>query len=128
MAKTSRKSSPVAAETPSAPVKTDVLIAGAGYVGMTTAVAIKTGAPQLDVTIIDAAPAGQWKKDPRASAIAAAATRMLEQLGCWEAIKPDAQPINDMVITDSRVSDPVRPVFLTFAGEVNPGEPFAHMV
>ena len=33
-----------------------------------------------------------------------------------------------MVITDSRVSDPVRPVFLTFDGEVEPGEPFAHMV
>ena len=33
-----------------------------------------------------------------------------------------------MGITDSRVSDPVRPVFLTFDGEVEPGEPFAHMV
>ena len=33
-----------------------------------------------------------------------------------------------MVITDSRVADPVRPVFLTFDGEVEPGEPFAHMV
>jgi 2-octaprenyl-6-methoxyphenol hydroxylase len=33
-----------------------------------------------------------------------------------------------MVITDSRLDDPVRPVFLTFAGEVEPGEPFAHMV
>ena len=41
---------------------------------------------------------------------------------------PHAQPILDMVITDSRLADPVRPVFLTFAGEVEPGEPFAHMV
>ncbi|WP_439272909.1 ubiquinone biosynthesis hydroxylase [Pseudochrobactrum sp. HB0163] len=124
MARSSSKSR----EAADTPLQTDIVIAGAGYVGMTTAVAIKTGAPQLDVTIIDAAPAGQWKKDPRASAIAAAATRMLQQLDCWEAIRPDAQAINDMVITDSRVSDPVRPVFLTFSGEVNPGEPFAHMV
>src|SRR5690606_16733573 len=29
---------------------------------------------------------------------------------------------------DSRLSDPVRPVFLTFGGEAAPGEPFAHMV
>lgn len=128
MAKSSREQSATANSAQTQAVKTDIVIAGAGYVGMTTAVAIKTGAPQLDVTIIDAAPSGQWKKDPRASAIAAAASRMLHQLGCWEAIKPDAQPINDMVITDSRVSDPVRPVFLTFGGEVNPGEPFAHMV
>ena len=33
-----------------------------------------------------------------------------------------------MIITDSRTADPVRPVFLTFDGEVAPGEPFAHMV
>jgi len=33
-----------------------------------------------------------------------------------------------MIVTDSRTSDPVRPVFLTFNGEVEPGEPFAHMV
>jgi 2-octaprenyl-6-methoxyphenol hydroxylase len=32
-----------------------------------------------------------------------------------------------MVITDSRLNDPVRPVFLTFAGEVDEGEPFASM-
>jgi 2-octaprenyl-6-methoxyphenol hydroxylase len=39
-----------------------------------------------------------------------------------------AQPILDMAITDSRVSDAVRPVFLTFEGEIAPGEPFAHMI
>ena len=33
-----------------------------------------------------------------------------------------------MVVTDSRLGDAVRPVFLTFAGEVEPGEPFAHMI
>ncbi len=33
-----------------------------------------------------------------------------------------------MVVTDSKLSDAVRPVFLSFAGEVEPGEPFAHMI
>ena len=33
-----------------------------------------------------------------------------------------------MVVTDSKLTDAVRPVFLTFAGEVEPGEPFAHMI
>jgi 2-octaprenyl-6-methoxyphenol hydroxylase len=33
-----------------------------------------------------------------------------------------------MIVTDSRTSDPVRPVFLTFDGEIEEGKPFAHMV
>jgi 2-octaprenyl-6-methoxyphenol hydroxylase len=33
-----------------------------------------------------------------------------------------------MVVTDSRLGDAVRPTFLTFAGEIEPGEPFAHMI
>jgi 2-octaprenyl-6-methoxyphenol hydroxylase len=44
------------------------------------------------------------------------------------AVAAEAEAILDMVITDSRVEDAVRPVFLTFAGEIEPGEPFAHMV
>ena len=106
----------------------DVLVAGAGYVGLAAAVSIKQARPGLAVTVVDAAPAGVWKKDGRASAIAAAACRMLDRLGCWNEIAPQAQAITDMIVTDSRTSDPIRPVFLTFDGEVAPGEPFAHMV
>ncbi len=106
----------------------DVLIAGAGYVGMATAVGIKSARPNLAVTVVDAAPEGAWERDGRASAIAAAACRMLAQLGCWSEIEPEAQPMTEMIVTDSRTSDPVRPVFLSFDGEVEPGEPFAHMV
>ncbi|NNC00887.1 2-octaprenyl-6-methoxyphenyl hydroxylase, partial [Corallococcus exiguus] len=72
------------------------------------------------------------KRDPhgdrRAYAIAAAARRMLQALGVWDRVQGQAQPILDMVITDSRLQDVVRPVFLTFAGETTEGEPFAHMV
>ncbi len=106
----------------------DIVIAGAGYVGLATAVAIKAARPELSVLIVDAAPEGVWQRDTRAVAIAAAATRMLDQLGCWQQIAPQAQAMTEMIITDSRTSDPVRPVFLTFDGEVGPGEAFAHMV
>ena len=106
----------------------DVLVVGAGYVGLAAAVAIKQSRPDMAVAIIDAAPAGVWEKDMRASAIAAAACRMLAQLGVWEGIRPEAQPITEMIVTDSRTADPVRPTFLTFEGEVSPGEPFAYMV
>ncbi len=106
----------------------DVVIAGAGYVGLATAVAIAAARPALRVLIVDPAPPSASARDTRASAIAAAAARMLRELGCWAEIEAQAQPITEMIVTDSRRADPVRPVFLTFDGTVGPGEPFAHMV
>ncbi len=106
----------------------DVLVCGGGYVGLAVAVAIKTSAPSLSVMVIDAAPEEAWRKDQRASAIAAAARRMLDTLGVWGGIESEAQPITEMIVTDSRTNDPVRPVFLTFDGATADGEPFAHMV
>ena len=106
----------------------DIIISGAGYIGLATAVSIKQAAPHLDVLVIDAAPEVVWKNDTRASAVAAAAVRMLDQLGVWEKIEPESQPITEMIVTDSKTADPVRPVFLTFGGEAEPGEPFARMV
>ncbi|WP_062236243.1 ubiquinone biosynthesis hydroxylase [Aureimonas sp. N4] len=110
------------------PERADIVVAGAGYVGLGTAVAIRQAAPELSVVLVDAAPEGVWERDGRASAIAAAAIRMLTRLGVWDAIRPEAEAIREMIVTDSRTNDPVRPVFLTFGGEAEPGEPFAHMV
>ncbi|MEM0900894.1 MAG: ubiquinone biosynthesis hydroxylase [Pseudomonadota bacterium] len=106
----------------------DIVVAGAGYVGLAAAVAIAQGAPSLNVTVIDAAPEGVWEKDGRASAIAAAASRMLGEMRCWDDLMPHAQPMTEMIVTDSKTADPVRPVFLTFDGEVEDAEPFAHMI
>ncbi|MGV2127898.1 ubiquinone biosynthesis hydroxylase [Agrobacterium vitis] len=106
----------------------DLVVVGGGYVGLSAALAVKRAAPHLEVTVIEAAPEGQWRKDPRASAVIAAATKMLEVFGVWSAIEPQSQPINRMIVTDSRTSDPVRPVYLTFDGEVEEGKPFAYMV
>lgn len=114
--------------TSEATTQLDVLIAGAGYVGLAAAVSLKQARPGLAIAVVDAAPDGVWRKDGRASAIAAAACRMLNQLGCWDEIAPHAQAITEMIVTDSRTGDPIRPVFLTFGGEVADGEPFAHMV
>src|SRR5438105_3004950 len=63
-----------------------------------------------------------------ASAIAAGARRLFDNIGVLDAVAQEAQPILDMAVTDSRLSDTVRPVFLSFGGEVEPGEPFAHMI
>ncbi|MHB0951664.1 MAG: ubiquinone biosynthesis hydroxylase [Allorhizobium sp.] len=106
----------------------DMLVVGGGYVGLSVAVAVKQAAPHLSVEVIEAAPEDAWKRDPRVSAIIAAATRMLDVFGIWDDIEPEAQPIARMIVTDSKTSDPVRPVFLTFDGEVEDGRPFAHMI
>ena len=105
----------------------DIVVAGGGYVGLSTALAIATAAPHLKVTVYDAAPVEALSGDSRASAVAAAAVRMLGSLGIWEQLAPLAQPINEMIVTDSRLADAVRPVYLTFEGEKGEG-PFAHMV
>lgn len=106
----------------------DVVIAGGGYVGLSLAVALKQGDPDLSCAVVDPKPMDQLHKDPRASAIAAAASRMLTQLGIWQTIQGKAQPITEMIVTDSKLRDTVRPVFLTFDGEATAGEAFAHMM
>ena len=106
----------------------DVFVAGGGYVGLSLALALKQGAPALSVAVADPAPAGAAARDGRASAIASAARDMLEALGVWQRLAPLAQPVEDMIVTDSRTRDPVRPVFLTFARSADGSAPFAHMV
>jgi 2-octaprenyl-6-methoxyphenol hydroxylase len=113
---------------PHHPEGTAALIAGGGLAGLSLAVALKSSlGPSFSVTVADPAIATPPVDAGRASAFAAAARRMFEATGVWDAIAPEAQPILDMVVTDSRTLDVVRPVFLTFGGEVAPGEPFAHM-
>jgi 2-octaprenyl-6-methoxyphenol hydroxylase len=106
-----------------------IVIGGGAFAGLALALALRQGlGPDIPVIVADPALAARPSRDPRASAIVAACRRLFDALGVWEAVAPDAQPILDMIVTDSKVGDAVRPTFLTFAGEVEPGEPFAHMV
>jgi 2-octaprenyl-6-methoxyphenol hydroxylase len=108
--------------------RVDVLIGGAGVAGLALAVALRQGlGPGFAVTVADPA-LDRRPSDPRASAIVAAAQRLFDAIGVWDEIAGEAQPILDMVVTDSRLTDVVRPAFLTFDGDVEPGQPFAHMV
>lgn len=108
---------------------TCIVIAGGGIAGLTLALALKQAlGPDVAVTLADPALAAAPKADNRAYAVAAGARAMLETLGIWEAVSAKAQAMTEMVVSDSRTNDAVRPVFLTFDGEVEPGQPFAHMV
>ena len=107
----------------------DIVIGGAGFAGLALAIALRQGlGADFTVVVADPALGRPAAEDARASAIAAGARRLFETIGVWDTVAGAAQPIVDMVVTDSRLGDAVKPVFLTFAGEVEPGEPFAHMV
>jgi 2-octaprenyl-6-methoxyphenol hydroxylase len=107
----------------------DVLIAGGGFAGLTLAIALRQALGEsFTVAIADPSLGATHADDERASAIVASVRRLFDTLGVWRRVADEAQPILDMVVTDSRLGDAVRPTFLTFAGEIEPGEPFAHMI
>jgi 2-octaprenyl-6-methoxyphenol hydroxylase len=109
--------------------RADVVIGGGGFAGLALGIALRQALGEsFAVTVADPALAHAKSKDPRATAIAAAARRLFEAIEVWGAVKDQAQPILDMVVTDSKLDDAVRPTFLTFGGEVEPGEAFAHMI
>src|SRR5216110_1437767 len=106
-----------------------IVICGGAFAGLALALAFRQGlGADIPVIVADPALAVRPSRDPRATALVAACRRLFEALGVWDQVAARAQPILDMVVTDSRLQDATRPVFLTFAGDVEPGEPFAHMV
>jgi 2-octaprenyl-6-methoxyphenol hydroxylase len=105
-----------------------IVICGGAFAGLALALAFRQGlGADIPVIVADPALAVRPSRDPRATAIVAACRRLFEALGVWDQVA-DSQAILDMVVTDSKLEDATRPVFLTFAGDVEPGEPFAHMV
>jgi 2-octaprenyl-6-methoxyphenol hydroxylase len=106
-----------------------IVIGGGALAGLALALALRQGlGPDLPIVVVDPALDTRPSRDPRATAIVAACRRLFEAIGVWSEVAAGAQPILDMVVTDSKLDDATRPVFLTFSGNVEPGEPFAHMV
>src|SRR5246127_661226 len=106
-----------------------IVIGGGAFAGLALALGFREGlGADARCVAADRALGMRPSRDPRATAIVAACRRLFETLGVWGEVADTAQPILDMVVTDSRLEDATRPVFLTFAGNVEPGEPFAHMV
>lgn len=111
------------------PERVDIAIAGAGLAGLSLALALRDSLGRdARIAVLDPGLNRAFGPDLRASAIAAGARRLLTLVGAWPSVADAAEPIRTMVITDSRTRDVARPVFLTFDGDVAPGEPFAHMI
>jgi 2-octaprenyl-6-methoxyphenol hydroxylase len=111
------------------PAQRSIVICGGAFAGLALALALRQGlGTDIPVIVADPALATRPSRDPRATAIVAACRRLFEAIGAWNQVASPTQPILDMVVTDSKLEDATRPVFLTFAGHVEPGEPFAHMV
>lgn len=69
-------------QTPLPPaVDTDIVIVGAGPVGMALAASLADS--ELRVTLIDSRPRGAWIDDPRALAISHGSRQLLERLDAW---------------------------------------------
>src|SRR5271154_4627687 len=106
-----------------------IVIGGGAFAGLALALALRQGlGADIPVIVADPALATRPSRDPRATAIVAACRRLFEAIGGWDQVAGEAQPILDMVVTDSKPEDAARPLFLALAGNVEPGEPFAHMV
>src|SRR3977135_4038792 len=97
-----------------------IVIGGGAFAGLGLALALRQGLG-ADIPIIVADPAlGQRPPPARAPpALVAACRRLFDAIGVWDQVAAEAQPILDMVVTDSRLEDATRPVFLTFAGDVD---------
>jgi 2-octaprenyl-6-methoxyphenol hydroxylase len=105
----------------------NLAIAGGGHAGLILALAVKSALGEgCEVTVYDPNGFEPRAHDLRASAIAANVQHKLDELGIWDTLSSDAQPIHEMVITDTALEEPVRPKLLSFENKET--QPFAHMV
>jgi len=105
----------------------DVIIGGGGMVGLTLGLALAQGG--LKVIVCDPVPKSailDAKFDGRVTAIAYAAIRMYQALGVWDQLAPDAQPIEDILVTDGAPGRGPSPFSLHFDG-AEAGTPLGHI-
>ena len=93
----------------------DVVVGGGGMVGLTLGIALAKGG--LSVAVVD--PVTQANAlgavfDGRVSALSFASVRMFKALGIWEHMAPQAQPIDDILVTDAKLGDAPSPFSLHF--------------
>src|SRR5260221_13257297 len=95
-----------------------IVIGGGAFAGLALAVALRQGlGAGLPIIVADPALATRPSGDPRATAIVAACRRLFEAIGVWGSVAAQAQPVLEMVVTDSKLEEATRPGCLTFVGD-----------
>ncbi len=107
----------------------DILIVGGGLNGPALALAMaQTG---HSVTVIDALPQGTAEAedfDGRGYALALASQRLLQQIGVWDSVADNAQPMLEIKVSDGHAGQGASPFFLHFDhAEIEEG-PMGYMV
>ncbi len=107
----------------------DILISGGALNG--SALALALGRAGMDICVVDPVPPDQQGAegfDGRGYALALASQRLLEAIGVWGAVSPDAQPLLEIRISDGRPGEGPGPFVLDFHhGEIDEG-PMGYMV
>lgn len=80
-------------------IETDVLIVGAGPVGMALALMLQQAGTGLRTHLVDRRPRGAYSSDPRALALSHGTRQLLEPLGAWNALA--GTPIHDIHVSQS---------------------------
>lgn len=107
----------------------DLFIVGGGLNG--PALALAAARAGLSSTVIDALPEPARKNaafDGRAYALALASVRLLRNLGVWERVAENAQPMLEIKVSDGRAGQGASPFFMHFDhAEIEEG-PMGHML
>jgi 2-octaprenyl-6-methoxyphenol hydroxylase len=109
----------------------DVVVAGAGTVGLAMACALADAlGPEFHIGLVDRAEFGREAagRDIRAWAIAAGSQRLLDVLGVWPELAEHAQPVSAVDITDSGLDDAFRPVLVSYDNRVEGDEPATYIL
>lgn len=111
----------------------DIIVIGAALNGLAAALALGGNHVRrpLDVVVVDVKDPRSFSSnafDGRASAITSAARRMFDALGVWETVAHAAQPMADIIVTDSATPGGARPVLLQFGEQDMKGGPSSHMI
>lgn len=109
--------------------QSDVVIVGGGLVGPLIAIALASEG--ISATVLDVQKARKQKAadfDGRAYAVTLTSIRMLDILGLWSGISENAQPINDIKVSDGVAGMGASPLFLHFDHREIEEGPFGHLV
>jgi 2-octaprenyl-6-methoxyphenol hydroxylase len=107
----------------------DVIIAGSGLSGMTCALALRPPAVKGDPRLVlVGGEADSGRPDLRALAITRSSQHMFEVMGIWKEIAARAEPLQEILVSDSRPGDNQALTLLHWDSSGDPGQASAHFV